>query len=52
MDMLEIGQYMRIAGIGLGIATAIVLVKQHPTPIILLAIGAGIYFIGDYLTRH
>ena len=52
MDMLEIGQYMRIIGIGIGIFTAIILVKQHPIPIILLAIGAGIYFVGDYLTRH
>lgn len=45
------GTYVRLAGGVLGVIVAIVFVKQHPVPIILEVIAAGLWFAGDYMRK-
>lgn len=51
MDNHEIGQYVKIGGIVVGALTVVVFVVNHPVPIILLGVGAAMYFVGEYLQK-
>jgi hypothetical protein len=51
MTKQEIGLYLQVGGIVLGAVVAVTLVTIHPIPIVLLGIGAGLYFVGDYLKK-
>jgi hypothetical protein len=49
---MKLSLYLRIGAIVAGVITALVAIKTHPIPIILLVVEAGIYFIGEYLRRQ
>jgi hypothetical protein len=49
---MKLSLYLRIGAIVAGAITALVVVKTHPIPVILLAIEAAIYFVGEYLRRQ
>ena len=49
---MKVSLIVRAGAIVLGVITAIVLVKTHPIPIMLLSIEAGIYFVGEYLRKQ
>ena len=41
----------KIAGGLVGVGTCIYILHTHPIPVVFLIIGAGIYFIGEYLGK-
>ena len=45
------GKIIKIVSIVLGVITAITLISNHPVPIILLGLEAGLYFIGDHIEK-
>jgi len=51
MDKNQIGLYMQIGSVVAGVITALLVIKTHPIPVILLGVEAGIYFIGAYLKK-
>ena len=51
MEMREIGNYVQIGGIVVGAIAALVLVQQHPIHIILLGVGAAMYFAGQFMKK-
>jgi len=51
MNNQTLGMYLKIGGIVEGVVIAILLLKWHPVLVILLALGAGIYFVGDYISK-
>ena len=44
-----IGRYLEIGGIVLGVIVAMILIKENLLPIILLGVGAAMYFVGRYM---
>jgi len=51
MDKKQIGEYVQMAGYGLGTVSVILLVLKLPIVLILATIGAGLYFIGSWLKK-
>ena len=49
---MKLSLYLRIGALLAGVITALVVVKTHPIPAILLAVEAGIYFVGEYLRKQ
>lgn len=49
MDNKQLGLYLQIAGVVVGVVAALVLVTQHPVHIVVLGIGAAIYFAGQFI---
>lgn len=51
MDKKILGLYLQIAGCLLGAVTAVLMLKWHPVLVSLLALGAAMYFAGEYLKK-
>jgi hypothetical protein len=49
MDNKQLGLYLEIGGIVVGVVAALVLVTQHPIHIVVLGLGAAIYFVGQFI---
>jgi hypothetical protein len=49
MEQKTLGTILKAVGIAIGVVTAIIAIKLHPIIGGLLILGAGVYFIGDYL---
>lgn len=49
MDNKQLGLYLEVGGIVVGIIAALVLITQHPIHIIVLGIGTAIYFVGQFI---
>ena len=49
---MKISLYLRIGAIIAGVVTAAITIKQHPVPVILLILEAGIYFVGEYFRKQ
>ena len=48
---METKEYVKLAGIVVGGIGALVLLLAHPVYVIAIAIGAAVYFIGEYLVK-
>ena len=44
--------YVRLAGIVMGVIGLGLLISRHPIQIGIVVLGAGIYFIGEYLQKN
>lgn len=49
---MKLSLYLRIGALVAGVVTALVVVKTHPIPVILLGLEAGVYFVGEYLRKQ
>jgi hypothetical protein len=47
----NLGLYLQVGGVVLGAITALLLVTRHPVLVGLLALGAALYFVGEYVKK-
>jgi hypothetical protein len=51
MDKQQLGTYIQIGAIVAGVITALLFIKTHPIPLIILAVEAGVYFLAKTLLK-
>jgi len=49
MEQKTLGTILKAVGIAIGVISLILMFKWHPVLSGLIVVGAGVYFIGDYL---
>ena len=47
----QIGQYLQIGGVVLGAIAMVLLITRHPVLMGLNLLGAGLYFVGQFLRK-
>lgn len=51
MDKQQLGTYIQIGAIVAGVITALLFIKTHPIPLIILAVEAGVYFLAKTILK-
>lgn len=51
MDKQQLGTYIQIGAIFAGVITALLFIKTHPIPLIILAVEAGVYFLAKTILK-
>ena len=52
MEKTTLFTILKVVGIVIGVLTAIYFVKQHPIIVILLVVGAGLYFFNQIYKKY
>lgn len=49
---MKLSLALRIGALVSGVVTALVVIKTHPIPVVLLVVEAAVYFIGEFLRKQ
>jgi len=48
---MKLSQALKYGGIAVGIIAALTMVSQHPINVLILGLGAAVYFAGVYFAK-
>lgn len=52
MENVKLSMYFKLGGIVVGAISAVTLISKYPFHVGFLALGAAIYFVGEYLQKQ